>query len=239
MLWLKLKGGLNKTNVFCAKTVFYTKSRFTQKPCYTQTPCFTQKPCSCWACARAACGLQDGSFHGGWTRRRRLNMCRSWANSSQRRAAVEERQSRAEENMRALRAKANADMLQNVFSILTWSMTTIIIVRNINHCKIQENTRYYAHSWLQTHNPNDEKPTPVSRRCSHVFPLGDFETSLIFIVDVWIKCICCCCCVFCVSFGWCLLPNLFHKLIIRLGVSTVHRLLLVPSQYLETVVLML
>ena len=46
-------------------------------------------------------------------------MCRSWANSSQRRAAVEERQSRAEENMRALRAKANADMLQNVFSILT------------------------------------------------------------------------------------------------------------------------
>ena len=60
-----LKGGLNKTNVFCAKTVFYTKSCFTQKPCYTQTPCFTQKPCSCRACARAACGLQDGSFHGG------------------------------------------------------------------------------------------------------------------------------------------------------------------------------
>ena len=137
MLWFKLKPWFEQNQCFCVQTIFYTKSWFTQKLCYPQTPCFTQKPCSCWACARAACGLQDGSFHGGWTRRRRLNMCRSWANSSQRRAAVEERQSRAEENMRALRAKANADMLQNVFSILTWSMTTIIIVRNINHYKIQ------------------------------------------------------------------------------------------------------
>ena len=57
-----------KNDVFASrhvKTVFSTKSCFTQKPCDTQKTCFTQKPCSCWACARAVCGLQDSSFHGG------------------------------------------------------------------------------------------------------------------------------------------------------------------------------
>ena len=47
------KPWFEQNQCFCVKTVFTTKS------------CFTQKPCSCWACARAVCGLQDSSFHGG------------------------------------------------------------------------------------------------------------------------------------------------------------------------------
>ena len=59
ILWFKFKPWFEQNRCFCIKTVFSTKSCFTQKPCYTQTQCFTQKPCSCWACARAVCGLQD------------------------------------------------------------------------------------------------------------------------------------------------------------------------------------
>ena len=32
-----------------------------------------------------------------------------------------------------------------------------------------QHTGCYVHSWFQIHNPNDEKPTPLSRRCSFVF----------------------------------------------------------------------
>ena len=45
--------------------------------------------------------------------------CRSWANSSKRRTAAEERQSRAKENMIVL--KADVDTLQSFVWMLTWS----------------------------------------------------------------------------------------------------------------------
>ena len=56
-------------------------------------------------------GFNTVSQHGSSDSNININMCRSWTKS--RRTAVEEKQRRAEENMRIL--KANVDMLQPFF----------------------------------------------------------------------------------------------------------------------------
>ena len=83
--------------------------------------------------------------------------------------------------------------------------------------------------------PDSKPTTPMMknrRPCQGVVPMF-FLWGILRHPCLWfsllmsgLNAFCYCCCVFCVSFGWCLLPNLFHELIIRLGVSTVHRLLL-------------
>ena len=87
--------------------------------------------CCCWHVAHARSLMQQGVGGGVITLLTTLTyfntvgqngssvsninniLCRSWPNSSKQRTAAEERQRRAEEHMRALRAKANVDTSQS------------------------------------------------------------------------------------------------------------------------------
>ena len=45
----------------------------------------------------------------------------------------------------------------------------VVITRIIGKKNTVKYYKYFAHSWFQIHNANDDKPTPVSRRCSLIF----------------------------------------------------------------------
>jgi len=69
--WLHICFGLNSNRGFNKTNVFASKPSFPQRPILHKNcvihkhNVLHKKPCSCWACARAVCGLQDSPFHGG------------------------------------------------------------------------------------------------------------------------------------------------------------------------------
>ena len=65
MLWFQFQPWFEQYWWFCVKPSFPQRAVLHKNRGHTQTQCFTQKQCSCWACARAVCGLQGSSFHGG------------------------------------------------------------------------------------------------------------------------------------------------------------------------------
>jgi hypothetical protein len=61
---LNLIRGLNETNAFVSKPSF-TQRAVLHKSRRMHKHTVIHKNPSCWACAKAVCGLQDSSFHGG------------------------------------------------------------------------------------------------------------------------------------------------------------------------------
>ena len=64
ILWFKLNHGLNKTDVFASKPPFPQRAVLHKNRVIHKHNVLHKKPCSCWACARAVCGLQDS--HNPW-----------------------------------------------------------------------------------------------------------------------------------------------------------------------------